>query len=373
MRVSLVEHPDRASGDTLPARYAASLASIGTGHWIANAQSRMLLAQCCGHDLPLTVDEDSYDLSYVANPHSAYALYSRREIELVGLHHGRRAALAGVSLLDRLLRWIDIGRIVHIDNWLLSTNLHGAWRGEGLANLREQLTARFPHHFLALRSLDNWASPDLLGAARNDGWVLLPARQIWVVDDLARRWRSRNNAGNDRRALARSGLRVERAECFTQADQARIAELYRQLYIEKYSALNPVFTPEFVGLTQRIGLIDYRVARDADGQIMAVAGMMVRDGIMTPTVVGYDTSRPASDALYRIACYMFCEAAEQEGWRLHGSAGAAGFKRARGARGVIEYMAIYVDHLPRHKRWIVCLLASLLESWVVPIMRQEGW
>ena len=101
--------------------------------------------------------------------------------------------------------------------------------------------------------------------------------------------------------------------------------------------------------------------------------MLVRDGVMTPTVVGYDTARPASEALYRIACYLFCEAAEQAGWRLHGSAGAADFKRARGAHGVIEYMAVQADHLSAARRAVVRGLAAALQRWAVPMMQKEGW
>ena len=372
MSLALIDTPAQMRGSA-PAAYAAALAEAGTARWIANAGSRLLLARCAGHDLPITLDEGGYGLSYVANPHSAYALYARREIELVGLQRGRMAAVAGVGLLDRLLRAADVARICHIDNWLLSTNLHGGWRGEGLGELRRALAARFPGHFLALRSLDAWSSPELLEAARADGWILLPARQIWVVDDLASDWRPRNNAANDRRALARSGLSIERARALSPADAARIAELYSLLYVAKYSPLNPVFTADFVALTQRLGLIDYRLARAADGQIMAVAGMLVRDGVMTPTVVGYDTARPASEALYRIACYLFCEAAEQAGWRLHGSAGAADFKRARGAHGVIEYMAVQADHLSAARRAVVRGLAAALQRWAVPMMQKEGW
>lgn len=373
MTCHLIEHPEDSGMHSSSAGYASAFARAGTHHWIENVSSRMLLAQCEGHDLPVTVDNGGYGLSYVANPHSAYALYARREIELVKMRRGRSIALGSITLLDGLLRWAGIAKIVHIDNWLLSTNLHGAWQGEGLTALRNLLVRRFPEHFLALRSLDAWSSPDLLKQVRADGWLLLPARQIWVVDDLARQWRNHNNAANDRRALARSGLSIEKPKTLLPTDAARIADLYRQLYVQKYSTLNPIFTSNFVSLTQHNGLMDYRLAQNSRGEIMAVAGMLVRDGIMTPSVVGYDTSRSPREALYRIAYYLFCEAAEEAGWRLHASAGAADFKRARGAHGVIEYMAIHASHLAAPQRAVIHALASILERWIVPMMQREGW
>lgn len=358
---------------SLPARYMAALARNGTAAFVANARSAPMLLCYGDRCLPLTVDEGGHGGSYVASPHSAYVLYAREEMDLVGMQRFRWAGNAMLELLDRVLRGIAFNRAVHLDNWLLSTNLHGDWGGSELPAMRACLAARFPEHFLILRSLDAWSCPALLEAARADGWILLPARQIWVVDDLARDWRPRHNHANDRRALARSGLAVEDLEAVGAADAARIAQLYHQLYVGRYSALNPVFTDRFVMLAVDTGLCRYRVARAENGQIMAVAGMVVRNGIMTPPVVGYATERPRQEALYRIASYLFSDWALQRGLALHGSAGAADFKRRRGAHGVIEYMAVHAGHLAPARRHAVRLLASLLERVMVPMMRKEGW
>lgn len=358
---------------SLVGHYWAAFERDGTQTLIANASSRPMLLHHEGRRFPLTVDDGGYGRTYVASPHSAYVLYARREIELVGMKEGRRTAGAALSLLDGVLRAVSFNRTVHLDNWLLSTNLHGNWDGAGLPAIRKTLADRFPDHFLIMRSIDSWSCPALLEAARADGWVLLPARQIWVVDDLARDWRPRNAYGNDRRALARSGLFVEDLRQIGAADAARIAELYRMLYVGRYSALNPVFTARYIMHTATIGLLNYRVARDAGGKIMAVAGMLVRNGIMTPPVVGYDTSRPQKQALYRIASFLFCDWALQRGLSLHGSAGAGAFKRNRGAHGTIEYMAVHTRHLARGRRGAVQLLAQLLDRVAVPTMLKHGW
>ena len=86
-----------------------------------------------------------------------------------------------------------------------------------------------------------------------------------------------------------------------------------------------------------------------------------------------ETSLQVVEALYRIACYMFSDWAMVRGLRLHGSAGAAEFKRLRGAKGVIEYMAIHGGHLGAARQAPVRLLARVLESLVVPLMRRQGW
>lgn len=359
-------------GSSLTEEYVAGLANAGVGAMIANVATKLFLLHSGGHVLPVTVDDGGIGGSYVCRPHSAYALYARQELDLVDIGFARYPALAMVALLDRVLRAIRINRVVHIDNALLSTNLHGDWRGEGLPEMRRLFVERYPDHMLAIRSLDEWSSPRLLQAARDDGWILIPSRQVWVVDDLKRDWLPRNAHGNDRRALRRSGLSVEDVTTFREGDPERIADLYHQLYVGRYSALNPVFTPDYIRLTHHIGMIAYRVARAPDGTILAVAGMFERAGVMTPPVVGYDCTRSQSEALYRIACYLFMERACETGLRLHGSAGAAGFKRLRGAHGVIEYSAFHLGHLSGQRRFVIWRLANGLNRLLVPMMKARG-
>lgn len=357
--------------DDVAHRYVRGLQAAGVRAMIANVGTRLMAVESHGRLLPVTIDDGGAGDSYVCQPHSAYALYARRELDLVDVGWLRGPSIAATWVLDRVLRAANVNRIVTIDNWLLSTNLHGDWTGEDLGDLRGLLAGRYPDHFLALRTLDSWSSPQLLQAARDDGWILVPARQVWIVDDLATDWLPRRDRTNDRRALARSGLAVEDLTAMDDATAARIAELYWLLYVGRYSPLNPIFTAAFVQLTHAIGLIRYRVARAADGTILSVIGMLERAGVVTCPIVGYDTRRPQGEALYRIACYLASETALQCGWRLHGSAGAAAFKRNRGARAVIEYMAFHAAHLSSARRLAMAGLASVFERWVVPVMQRR--
>ena len=122
-------------------------------------------------------------------------------------------------------------------------------------------------------------------------------------------------------------------------------------------------------MTHRLGILEYQAARDPDGVIQAVSGLFIRDNVLTPPVVGYDTTKPAAEGLYRIASYLFSQTTAERGLRLNGSAGAAGFKRNRGAFGVIEYSAIYAAHLPFRRRATLRLLEFILTVIAVPVMK----
>ncbi|MEA3010698.1 MAG: hypothetical protein QOJ91_2390 [Sphingomonadales bacterium] len=357
----------------MTAAMICEMVSRGAPAMVANVTTRLSAMEVAGRAMPVTLDDGGLGGSYVCSPHSAYVLYARAELDLLKVGWTAYPSRAALAALDLVLKAARINRIVHLGNWLLSTNLHDGWRGEGVKAAREALAEAHPDHLIGIRSVDDWSSPGLRETLIADGWILVPSRQIWVVDDLARDWTRRGDHANDRRLVARSPLRISDLEEVEARDARRIAELYARLYVAKYSALNPILTPAFIQASAQTGMMSYRVARDPAGTIMAVAGMWERGGIMTPPVVGYDTARPQSEGLYRIASWMFMAKALEAGWRLHGSAGAAHFKRLRGARGVIEWNAYHAAHLSPARRKAIQALATLLKRFVVPMMVSRQW
>lgn len=371
-------HPPPGIWDGVPdaeRSYIEQMAQAGVPAMVSNVRTVWRAIRSGGRVFPVTINDGEMGDSYVCLPHSAYILYGRQELDLVQVSGVMRAALRLVIAgADWLLRALSVNRIVHVDNWLLSTNLHGDWAGQDAPAIRTMLARAFPRHIIAIRSVDNWSCPALLASLKRDGWLLMPSRQIWVTADLARDWRPRNSTRNDLRkvaALEQSGaISVEDVGELVEGDAQRIADLYAQLYIGKYSPLNPVFTPRWIAMTHAVGLVHYRVARDAEGQIVAVSGALHRGDVLTPPVVGYDMDRPVDDALYRIASLIFAGQAVDRGARLNGSAGAAHFKRVRGGRPEIEVSGFAIDHLPWPRRAGLRLVAAILNRMIVPFMQK---
>ncbi|MEM7667018.1 MAG: GNAT family N-acetyltransferase [Pseudomonadota bacterium] len=360
-----------AEGASRAELYLHALASIGLDRLIPNVRTQMLGLRSKERVFPVTVNHGEAGGSYVCEPYSAYILYARRELEIVGMGLEKWLMLPLIAVASLFLRLARINRIVHVDNWLLSTNLHGDWNGEDLGDIRRYLQQEYPRHIIAIRSLDRWSSPDILDKAVVDGWSLFPSRQIWVTGDVRTQWAPRHSVREDRRALRKSGLTIETLAAMSESDAQRIEQLYAMLYLDKYSALNPAFTARWIAESFRMGLIRYRCARDDDGVIQAVSGSFQRGGVLTPPVVGYDTSKPQSLGLYRIASLLFSEEALEQNLKLNGSAGAASFKRFRGARAEIEYSAYFIAHLPFVRRMILEALSALLNRIAVPYMKKH--
>lgn len=353
--------------------YLESFARLGSTALIANLRTRVVGLGADGRIFPVTINEAEYGDAYVCLPHTAYALYAKEELKLVNAGALAPALGAIADGAGRLMRAARLNKIVHLDNWMLSTNLHNGWKGEALSGIRALLIERFPDHLIGIRSLNRWTDPHLVDACVRDGWELLPSRQVYVTGDLSRDWLPRRDTRRDEELLSRTKYRFDPLEVLADGDCARIVELYDLLYLDRYSRLNPAFTPSFVELTHRSRILAYQGLRNAEGKLAAVVGCFIRGGVLTTPIVGYDTSRPASEGLYRMASVLYSRMALEKNLRLNGSAGASGFKRNRGARGEIEYSAYFAGHLSWPRRAVVGGMRRLLDGLAVPMMKNSGW
>ncbi|HLO02610.1 MAG TPA: hypothetical protein VK191_05845, partial [Symbiobacteriaceae bacterium] len=136
-----------------------------------------------------------------------------------------------------------------------------------------------------------------------------------------------------------------------------------------YSHFNPDFTERFFELALQTDSF-YLVGLRKAGRIDGVLGYFWRSGVMTTPIFGYDTSLPQELGLYRMISAILAQEARRRGLLLHASAGAASFKRLRGAVPAIEYSAVYDRHLPVHRRLPWAILGSVLNAVAVPLIQR---
>ena len=110
--------------------------------------------------------------------------------------------------------------------------------------------------------------------------------------------------------------------------------------------------------------------RSATGELVAVGGRFQYAHTLTQPLLGYDTTRPQSEGLYRLITHIAQRDAKTEGLLFNMSAGAAGFKRNRCAVPAIEFSAVYTRHLSRKRRMAVRCVASILSGVGVPILKR---
>src|SRR5262249_14803346 len=139
----------------------------------------------------------------------------------------------------------------------------------------------------------------------------------------------------------------------------RLAELYRGLYLEKHSRLNPQLNERFFALTVTERVLTYR-ALMWNGRIDGFVAFHEGDDAMTGAVLGYDRRLPIEAGLYRMLVALLMVEGAKRKVLINLSAGADRFKVLRGGMPVEEYDAVFDRHLlpARRLAWSALRVAT---------------
>lgn len=336
--------------------------------YIANLDTKVELLEHDSMALPCTVNYAEHANAWICSPSIAYGSYVSEEIRrylpapaafpIAAIFHGYR----------QLLKFAEVDKVVAINNWMLSTNLFPDVDKVGLRALVSQARQRWPQHAIWFRSLNMRHNSAWIAALREQGFQLLPSRQVYLFRDIAHTRHA--NLKRDADLLRRTSLASMAPQDFKESDFARVAELYNFLYLDKYSRLNPQYTATFMQRWHENGLLQFWGFRDSAGVLQAVIGIFCQENTATVPIVGYNTALPQSLGLYRILMARVFDVAMRDNLDVNLSAGAAHFKRLRGGEGEIEYSAVLTAHLPASHRIAMASLRALTNAAGVPVMRR---
>jgi glutathione synthase/RimK-type ligase-like ATP-grasp enzyme len=365
-----VSKSDSSSRHEWSGRFLAEFVNQDVSKLIENISSEFTALRVNDHLLPVTVSRGEPDAAYVVSPFThfvSYAVDEVRELNSPVLERAVRVALEG---LGRLLRFGCVDDVVFVNNAPVSTNLHTDLTLPELRAVTEYLTRAYPDAAIGFRSVHGRDSrlPEFL---RELGYRLVPARSVTFVPTRDAAFTRKRDVRQDARLLRQSGYTTRRLESPSQGELERVTELYRLLYIEKYSRHNPRFTPAFMAMASRTEMLEFLVL-ERDGRLDGVIGFYVRAGYLTVPVLGYDTHLPRELGLYRMLSSLIAQEAHRRGVDLHASSGVAGFKRSRGGESELEFTAVHTAHLPLRQRFAWAVLEWVIRLIAVPLIRGRG-
>ncbi|QID17312.1 GNAT family N-acetyltransferase [Nitrogeniibacter mangrovi] len=363
--------PARAPAPAGQGEWLARAGRDGAGVWLDNARGAVHTLEDDGHSLSLVLADDDPGTSYVASLISAWPRYgcdeARRHLPLPA----RPAASLALGPLAALMRAGRLHRAAFVGNELVSTNLLPDLSADAWRRVRDAAIALAPARPLVLRNVCEAIRSGLPARLERAGWLLVPARTVYLCDPADPAVRRRNNNKNDARLLKREDVRFVSPEAIVPADLPALRALFRQLFMERHSALNPDFSDAFFELCRTRRYLELHGLRH-DGRWVGVVGFLHRHGWLTTPLLGYDLSAPRELGLYRRLMAHGQRAALACGARLHLSAGAGEFKRSRGGEPVLEFTALYVAHLPRGPRAAATAFAATLARLAPPVLRRFG-
>ncbi|WP_237262182.1 GNAT family N-acetyltransferase [Thiomicrorhabdus immobilis] len=366
-----------SSNDSLnafhPSRiYVEILLNLGLDKAIPNVHTQIDMLTIDNQPVPITLNHEEYDNSYVCSPYTAYISYAQDELPLIQSKTQRRLFWGAIRLADKLLKWAKINQTLSINNWLVSTNLPPNWSNQSLQKLTADLIQRYPHHSFNIRSLNPYNHPQLIKNLKAQGWLMIPARQVYLFDNKDRQWWQRSHTKRDQKLLQKTHLQHLKPEEHQQADFTEIEHCFTQLFIEKHSSFNPQFTAAYLYQMHLKGLMRFHSFRDPKSQrIIASIGLFTQQEIITTPMVGYDTHLPKNLGLYRLLMAVLLKETYDSEKMMNLSSGAGNFKSARGGLPTIEYTAFYINHLSCKRKLIMLCFAKLLNKFAPKVFAEN--
>ena len=355
----------------------------GTRAFAENVDCELTLLRVGSLELPMTIARAGQQNAYVVSMRTHYVDYALDELRELG-----NPALEAVLrvALNALGAVLDFGRVDDINiagNALFSTNLHPALSLEQLTQITDSLKHLHPRSTIAFRSVHGRDSrlPEFL---RELGYHLIPARSVTFVPTRGDGFKRKRDVRQDAKLLEQSHYTVRRIAQPSAAECQRIAVLYDSLYIQKYSAHNPRFTPaliqtaartqllEFIALEREAGTVNETVNEPVNGTMDGVIGFYAQHGYLTVPILGYDTALPTQTGLYRMLSSIIANEAHERDLNLHASSGVNRFKRSRGGEAELEYIAVFGAHLPLKTRAAWAILEGLMTWVAVPLLKARG-
>jgi hypothetical protein len=354
-------------------RKTAALLAMSRAHpgaMIDNLETTAAGLQTSLGEVPVTRNDGEDRTCYVCCPSVAYIDYALSELRHFEGNAALSAALhALVAVARPVIATTGIDRHLQLNNWLLATNPALPLAVEELTAVTRALIARHPGHAVICRSLNAYSDSEQIVRFTSAGYDLFPARQIYLFDCRGAPPAMHRDERRDRLLLEAGDYEVVAPEQIEASDHARMAELYGYLYLDKYTRLNPQYSADYMASAHRSGLVSFYGVRQA-GRLDGMIGFFELGDVMTAPVVGYDTSKPQQLGLYRRLMAIGLERARLRRMLFNMSAGAASFKRNRGAVPAIEYAAVYNRHLAFRRRFACWIVRAILEKVGPPLLKR---
>lgn len=367
--------PEQQAEQAVTFSWLQAMMTQGTARYFDNIDTEVHAVSDGEILFPITVTRglQSPRNSYVCSPTAHYIDYTLAEMD-IELHehpHLKRLLYPMVYGLGEVLKALRFEKVVYVNNWLLSTNLYPAFDFAKIQALTRFLSTQYPDAAVVFRSVNQTLNAPLLQALKAERYRPILSRQVYYLDPRSGEHRKKRSLKEDRRLVKKSPYTWITGAELTPKDIPRLRWLYDDLYLRKYSYINPQFNESFIRESLRQGWLTFYALHHA-GRIDGVVGYFERNGIFTTPFFGYDTRLPQKLGLYRLLTYKLIEEAERYQWLFNCSSGVAGFKKTRGCLPSLEYMMVYTEHLSPRRQLPWMLLDRACRHVAEPVIQKLG-
>lgn len=329
-----------------------TLLSHKSTEFVSNVKTVVAAIRCDNEIWPVTINQTEYENALICSPYTTYITYPLGELKKFTKRGIKILILFNTVCMFMLCRLTQFNKVVQINNNLNSLIKHPKKFITLLPKINLSLLKKFPHHAITFFRVNEVLDKELLNILKFYGYFIFPDRQAHVFFPNTGVL-LHSHTKRDLSLLKNSSYQIVNHDELNDEDVKRIVELYRQLFIEKHSKKNPIYTAYYFENAIKNRWHHYMALRNKEGQIDAFISWFEKENIMTCGPLGYDISKDRKTGLYRQLMAFCLKKADENGYIFNMGGGSDEFKSNRGSTKTLEYTAVYYKHLPfyRHIPW----------------------
>ena len=206
-----------------------------------------------------------------------------------------------------------------------------------------------------------------MSGLRNSKFHLIASRQIFLNDTKETTFFESRLFKGDLKLLEKTDYLLD--DLKNDFESTKILGLYNEIYVDKYSKLNPQLNEKFVKLLIQHQIFNFKILQKND-RIDGVIGYYSAHGVMSSPFFGYNTKVPQQANLYRLLSTVLTLEAKNKKHLYNQSSGASFYKSIRKATATIEYSAVYFKHLPFSNRMVWKTLKIVVNTFGIQWMKK---
>lgn len=343
------------------------LVKDGAATYFHNIKTEMMVLKVDDLVLPITINDFESDNSYVCSFYNYYIGLGSINASTIKNKLLRYLTTKVLSSLGIILKLGNIDKIVYVNNWLFSTNLYPKLEQIQILSIREFIQERFPKHAIVFRSINEVDQNCPLKALVDSNFHLIASRQIFLTNTKETTFFESRLFKGDFKLLNKTDYIIN--DLKNDYESTKILALYNEIYVDKYSKLNPQFSEKFVKLLIQHQIFNFKILQKND-QIDGVVGYYSAHGVMSSPFFGYDTKALQEANLYRQLSTVLTLEAKNKKQLYNQSSGASFYKSIRKATPTIEYSAVYTKHLPYVSRLTWKTLKVVINTFGIRWMKK---
>ena len=346
------------SANNKKSKFLQTLVQNGLDFYIDNCNANIAILEYDNLYFPLVIATNNRNQTYLTSLISSYIDYPKHIIK----NHTINILF---NFFSKILSIGSIDKVVYVNHWLISTNIHYDLSDKQINEITKFLKQNFSDYAICFRNVAKETNVALFSSLASNKYKFLVNRCSYYID---------NNSFENvyKKQSLKKDLSLYKKDKYIISDSVANSsvqkQLYNNLYINKYTDINPKYNENFFNILTNNSFKNYALINKQDKIVGFYIPFVLNNTVSVPWF-GYDTSVTQKEGLYRLLMLNIIEFAKYNNLNLNLSSGVGEYKQRRGAKPYWEYLAIDYSHLNIFRKFLYFLLIEITNKISFPLAK----